>query len=367
MSDWEIVLHDPLGNVLARLDKTSGFYCTKKVNDRAPFRLTMPQTFDRSLFRLDGLVEFWRTAKDGKPELFGTYLIRLPDGVQDDRNGNHFWYIAGYDLIDWLRRRIVAAASGSATADKTDYADDMIKAIVTEAFGASAGTGRPIPFTVAADLGDAPSITKAFSRRNVLTILQEICDTSRAGGTNLYFDIVPNGIGTAWTSTAIPYLFKTYTSQRGQDLTDTVFFGKEYGNLSGAYFFTDHSDEENYIYGLGQQTKEARNVQTASSTTRIAASIYNLCEGTAQANTQSEDAGVTAAANAKLAKARPVKRFGGQLLDTGDYRYGVDWGFGDRVTAEYAGQQFDCEITAVSISVDGNGQETFDCRVEVDE
>ena len=367
MSEWSIKLCDPTGTVLTELDKTSGFYCAKVVNDRAPFRLSMPNTFDRSLFRLDGLVEFWRTAKDGKPELFGTYLIRLPDGVEDDQNGNYYWYIAGYDLIDWLRRRIVAADAGSATADKTDYADDMIKAIVTEAYGGSAGTGRPIPFTIAADLGDAPSITKGFSRRNVLEVLQEICETSRTEGTNLYFDIVPNGIGASWTSTTIPYLFQTYTTQRGRDLTSKVFFGKDYGNLSEAFYFTDHSDEENYIYGLGQGVESDRNVQTASDTTRIASSIYNRCEGTAQANTQSEDAGVTAAAKAKLAKARPLKRFGGRLLDTGDYRYGVDWGFGDRVTAEYAGMQFDCEITAVSISVDGDGQETFDCRVEVDE
>jgi len=366
MSEWQIWLGDPTGKRIATLDKTAGFYVTRTKNDRAPFSLIMPNTFDRSLFRLDGILNFQRKPERGSMRDFGTYFIRSL-GVQDDASGQQVW-VAGYDTNDLLRRRTVAANAESAQAKMTDQADDMMKAIVTDCLGGDAAAGRILTsygLSVAADLSLGPSITKGFSRRNVLVLLQDIADNSVSEGTNLYFDLVP----TFGSDDLLDLAFTTFTGQRGLDRTSdsssAVFFGPDWGNLGSCYYEEDHSDEENYIYALGQGTEENRNVNEVSDSDRIGASIWNRCEGVAEASNQSEDDGVTAAGNERLHEKRPVIRFGGDVLDAGQYRYGVDYEWGDLVTARYAGKEFDCHLDVVSFRVDENGQETITARLEV--
>ena len=53
--------------------------------------------------------------------------------------------------------------------------------------------------------------------------------------------------------------------------------------------------------------------------------------------------------------------FQGRLIDTPDSRYGVDWAWGDYVTAQAFGQLIHCRIDAVSVSVKpGGGYERID-------
>ena len=61
-----------------------------------------------------------------------------------------------------------------------------------------------------------------------------------------------------------------------------------------------------------------------------------------------------------------MRSFSGNLLDTQQFRYGVDWQFGDRITAQYGGEEFDAMIDAVVFTVDENGQETLEARAEVE-
>ena len=51
-------------------------------------------------------------------------------------------------------------------------------------------------------------------------------------------------------------------------------------------------------------------------------------------------------------------------LDTRGTRFGRDWNFGDKVVARYRGFEFDAIIRAVTISVNGQGEETVQARLE---
>ena len=108
-------------------------------------------------------------------------------------------------------------------------------------------------------------------------------------------------------------------------------------------------------------------IQEAEDTTRTAASVWARAEGWKDARNVDSVPGVLDAAQTLLAENRPRRRFAGDLLDTPQARYGVDWEFGDRVTCQAWGREFDGEIRAVFFSLSGDGLETIGARVEVDE
>jgi hypothetical protein len=245
----------------------------------------------------------------------------------------------------------------------------MVKEIARDNLGADAAAGRTLAaygLTVAANLGAGPSITKGFAYKNVLEEMQAIAESSRTSGTELYFSLEPS----FGSDGLLNLTFTTKVDQWGQDRTEDsgapVFFGKKWGNLSNAYYYEDRRDEVNYVLAAAWGEDASRVTDEVEDATRMAQSVWGRREGFADARNQKTEAGITAQANKLLAEGRPVKRFGGRILDSGEYRYGIDWDFGDMVTAEYRGKQFDATISTVHIRVDEFGQEHLDCRLEVE-
>jgi len=371
MSAWEIWLCDPEGTRLALLDRTGGFGVSRVSNAIGATAITLPPLYD-NLFGLDYILEYWRKPTGGSMKFFNAYFIRR--WRYEDAGGNEYTVVWGYDGNYIPAGRIVAYDAASAQALQTDYLDDMMKVTMIDALGADAGTGRILTsvgggVTIAAELGDAPSATKGMSWRNVFDVCVDLADASRAAGTNLYFDMVPS-----FTSAGkIAWQFVTATTQRGYDRTqdsdNPVFFGRQWGNLEGGYWERDHESEYNYVYGRGQGFRDARYTGNAYDATRYGASIWNRREAYCNASAGGEgasDASTLADAKAKLEKGRPAWRVGGQLLDTPQARYDIDFSFGDLVTVEIRGKQIDAEISAVTFSVDGSGQESQEFRFEME-
>ena len=119
------------------------------------------------------------------------------------------------------------------------------------------------------------------------------------------------------------------------------------------------------MYTGGQGEEAEREIVEVSDAARIGMSPWNRREGFADARNESTTAGVTAKGNEVLAAGRPRLRFSASLKDTELARYGMEWEFGDRVTASYRGRQFDGMIKAVTIGVDGD--ESIGARIEVEE
>jgi len=280
----------------------------------------------------------------------------------------------GPDMNDLLRRRGVAAFSGTTDSEKTDEADDMMKELVTEAL---LDTALPIPaagtrawanLTVAPDVSLAPIITKGMAFRQLLDqygsgLLPEIGQAAKEEGTAVFFAVRPNVI----TSNSINFIFETYINQPGMDVSDRVTFALEHGNLLEPYLEYDYEAEVNYVYAAGQGEDEARNVQQVYDAPRYGASIWNRCEGFADARDQELDNGVIAAGNALLREGKPLIRAGGTAMDTRGTRFGRDWDFGYRVTARYHTVEFDAIVRAVSLELDMSGRESVRARLEYDD
>jgi hypothetical protein len=283
-----------------------------------------------------------------------------------DQAANDLTIVSGPSFKDLLDRRIVAYAAESAQATETNEADDAMKAVVRENLGALATVAaRQISatyFSVEADTTLGPSITKAFSYRNVLTTLREFSDMARDAGTEIYFDFEHT------SDTA--FVFRTYKGQTGADRTSTtnispVVFSVEFGNLQSPSYLIDWDAEANFIYAGGQGVQSNRVIQTATDTARSGMSIFGRSEKFSDARNDSSTAGVLNTAKAGLIESRPAKSFSATIVDSDRARYGREWWFGDRVTASYRGNQFDCLIRAVNGSVESSGLEKIDARLEL--
>jgi hypothetical protein len=154
---------------------------------------------------------------------------------------------------------------------------------------------------------------------------------------------------------------------RTADSDNPQYFGEQYGNMEKPELEHDHRDAWNYVYAGGQDTEDRRTIKEVSDTDEIQRAPYNLCEYFVDARDQDGDNGVTARAQEALSEGRFKKRFSARLLDVPGTRYQANWNMGDRVTARHRGEEFDALIRALIISMDGNGNETIEARLEADE
>lgn len=331
----------------------------------------MPVSFDPELIapNRDRMVQIWRQPSGGRLGLWRVYFVRRRRF--STRGSQEIVEIGGPDVNDLLRRRIVAAFAGSAQAEKTDFADDMMKEVVTQSIAngvaptPTAGTRVWSNLSVAADLSDGPTITKSFPFDKLLTtsgqgVLDVLSRASKEAGTEVFFDIVPNVV----SSSSITFRFQTFTGQPGQDVSDRVIFELPSGNLREPSLEEDYTEEENYIYAAGQGEEADRNVQQVYDSTRYSQSIWGRCEGFADARNQSADNGVREAGRDALNEGRPRIKFSAIPMDTVGTQFGIDWDFGYLVQARYKNRQFNSIIRAVVISLDDEGNETISARLD---
>lgn len=367
--EYELWLTNDNGVRFQSLQKALWFGATRVVNGIGFFEMGLPLSFNTQYIKPDYIVQIWRRPIGGVFSLWRPYFIRKwRYEKSEDREAV---IISGPDCSDLLRRRIVAAYSGSSQAEKTDYADDMMKGVVSESIsdGASpvpaAGTRIWSNFTVAPDVSLGPTLTKAFAWEKLLWpsgmgVLPGIAQAAREAGTEIFFDVVPSTI----TSNSIAFEFRTYIGQPGMDVSGLgVIFDEERGNLRSAYLEYDYTGEENYIYAGGQGQGAGRNIQQVYDSARYGASKWARSEGFADARNQTTDNGVREAGRVALEAGRPIIRFGGEPMDTKGSRYGVDWDFGYRVRARFRGEEFDAIIRAVTISRDEQ-EEIIRARLE---
>lgn len=321
--------------------------------------LDLPSYVGRDLLPIDGLM-FVERSIDGT----GAYLegerawliqkVAYLVGAQ----GKITTRVVAVDGNDLLRRRIVDYNAETAYTDKTDLADDMMKEIVRENFVSATDTTRNLSstlFSVDADVSASVSLTKAFTRREVLAVLQELAEAATLAGTYTTFDVV-------WTGAA--FAFRTWTGQRGTDHsgTDRVLIGPAYRNLTDAEDVLDAGEEATRVIAGGQGEGADRAVARSDDTERQGVSPYRLIEEFTNQNNTDDTAQLADEADALLQQRRPRRVISGTFVDTPGAQYGRHFGYGDLVVAEVLGASVVCRVDVVHITVQG-GRETIDIRL----
>ena len=312
-------------------------------------------------FSVGDIFEVWRE-KGGVLELQNETAYFLQDWeFWADSEGAEYIRLTAFDANWLLDTAIVWAYAGSAAASKTDSPDDMLKAIVSEQLGAASGVATRTKLTCAPDLGaGGASITKDFAYRNVLTVLQEICEAAQEKNDIwLGFDVVRTAPGA--------FEFRTYTGQRGVNHSrtsgDPRLVGKQYGNLSKPTFGTYRADERNFVVVGGQGEDLARTLVYRSNSERIHASKWNRREYFKDSRNEETTAALEADGDAALEEFKPRQVLTGTMLDTPGMQFGIHYQFGDVLSAEAFGYHVDCHVTAVRVRVDQDGGEQIDVKL----
>jgi hypothetical protein len=361
VSNYRLTMYDPFGANPVDLGRFEQLEWARVVNGVGAATITVPYTLPWSIFRRDNRILIERQA-GAAWETAGETIYFLRRWGLELEGGLYKYSLLAFDANDLLRRRIVAYAAGSAQAKKAAApATNLMKAVVRENLGAlSTGTGRDLSdyLTIPPNDGAGASIAKAFSRRQVLTVLQEVALSSALAGTYVAFDIV--------ASTVAALTFRTYTGQRGADRRypggSAVVLSPEQGNLTSLKQVFDATEEATVAYAGGQGEGEERAVATATDSARLAASPFNRIEIFKDARNTDTEAALQDEADATLRAARPKRIFAARVNDTAGTQFGVHYRFGDYVTAQFAGESFDCRIEAVKVTVAG-GDETVDVQL----
>lgn len=345
---------------------------TRVVNEITPLTLTLPlnstytELFKEPSQYLDWRIEVWRRLGDGE-EYLDTETIWFIRDVKKSLNPKTLT-ITAYSANEILNRRIIAFKSGTSGAQKTDNIDDIMKAYVRENIGASASASRNYSayMTVAGDLGQGVSITKAASFDGLLETLQALSQQSFTQGTTpvpIFFDVI--GVTTA--SGVANLEFATYKNQRGLDRTYTgqaysVTLSEETQTLDNVEITYSFADEINYVFVGGAGEGSLRAVEEVSDTTRIAYSPINRREAFVNYTNSNVAAVLQSQGYQKLREGKPRKIITADIRNTDAGAYGRDWGFGDKMTASVDGEVFDVHIVAVAVSIQG-GKETIKAAI----
>lgn len=347
-TQYRLDVFTPTGVALPSVRPIAGEYVLSE-RGIGMLRLDLPPEYPIANLHKDGLLRLNRNVGAGMYlEGDATWLIRRRRQVLSGRERRiEVWAAHANSLLD---RRIVAYAAGSSQASKSGAADDLIKAVVRENFTAPTDTARTMgSFSVAADLGQGPTISRAFSRRKVLAVAQDMCDDAAAVGAYVGFEV--RTVGTALT-------LITYVNYRGVD--------RRYGTrsylpiplsaISESSLDEDWSDEETFIYALGQGEQEDRAVGTAQNVSAEGASPYGRIEGSYQANNTDDATLLDSVAAGALYARRGRVLYEARGQDAPDFIYGYHYQWGDLLTIDDYGQQFNVRVDPVGVSFGREGE-----------
>lgn len=322
--------------------------------------LELPDSFDASLLQRDGRIGVWRSI-DGRPPyldngaIFLIGLVRYTSGAL---------LVRAWHASSLLLRRIIAYNAGTAYTSKTGAADNLIKAFWAENAGASivsadrdgVETQADISayVSVAANLSQGASVSKACTRRNLGAVTQELCEASTTAGTYLTAEIYAPSESTLE--------LRTYATARGVDhragSSQPIILSEARGNLEQAELTIDYSGEATMVIAGGQGEQEARLIATSLDTTRMGLSPFGRIEDFLDMSNTDTSAALQDEADAGLRSARPVITLTGKLIETPATTRGLHFDLGDLLTAEHptTRQQFDVRLDVVHETIDQSGR-----------
>jgi hypothetical protein len=321
----------------------------RTVNAVGAFTLVLPATVpDWAVVAPDGIVEIWRRPPGGQLVRDTETIYQILEVERSRRSGSDTLVLRGDTPLRLLDKRFIDDYAGGADALLTGAADNVIKAIVRAQAGSGASAARQIPgFTVTSDASAAPSITKGCAWDNVLSTIQKIAQTAAEDGTYVAFDVVCGG-ATSWT-------FDTYTGQRGADRragfsTAPVIFSTDNDTLVDATLTVSYRDEITYAKAGGQGEGSGRLTGEATDAAR-ADRRYGRLETFVNATQYSTTTGLSSEAAQAVRAGRPRYVLTGSLRQHPNLRYGIDWGWGDYVTAEAFGVRGDARVETIEVEV----------------
>lgn len=367
---------DPFGNLLAEVanfvDNPDGggaaLDYALSVGGIGALQLTLPASFDASLLRLDGRIGVWRSINGRPPALDGQAVFLIRTWVYTEETTT----VTAYHVNDLLRRRIIAYYAGTSYSDKAAVAaGNQIKAFASQNLGSGIVSADRIGSDTQADLSaflalqanlsDGASIAAQDAYTNLYDLVRDIADASTQAGTYLAAEIV------APTETTLE--LRTYAGQRGVDhragSASPVILSQATGSLANCRLTVDRSQEVTAAICAGSGEGTARITAESVDSTRMGESPFNRVEVFGDYTNISDATTLQDKADALVRAGRPRIEFTADVVETDGATRGIQYDYGDLVTAEFRGQQYDCRLDVIGVTV-GGGRQQSRARVRYD-
>lgn len=381
---YTLPLRDPTNATLVAdlSDNQLELSATANLNNSGTCTITLIHCdYPLDLFDEDQILNVWVKPDGANQFLLGdrSWFLEYFAEVQDETGRRNIELIFG-DGNKLMDRRIVAYPSEQGqTETNNEPCDDVIKRVARQNGAVTANTGSyniaapdndrsmQVAFQVQADAGAAPGITKVLEHKTLLPLFQELTAFSEANGTRLYFDVVQ--INPA----ALPVVeLQTFIGQRGVDRTQATgganarVISPDNGTIGTYRLANDYRKTARRSYVGSRGDGGGRTFATATEAGLAAyLAAHPLALREKFKNVSGLDAGeanfaakLQTEADTQLQANLPFVQLDGTIAEGDGFRFGVDWRFGDRVTAAVNGVLFDVDINSLTVTL-ADGRETI--------
>lgn len=358
---YELKLYSGAGQPIRTIADYTSLSYARTVNTPGSAVLVIPYTAAAwQEMPPESILEIWRRGQRGVAwRAGGTHWLLTRRDLVLAADGH--WTISATftDLLDLLRRWLVAYPAGSAQSAKTGAAETVIKAFVTDELitrSAALGVNLGNYITIEGDAGRGQTVNVEGSWQDVASVCSNVAQSSAQLGTYVAYDFEVLGM--------LSYLFRVYTGQRGTDRSPTAPLPLqiivESGAVAAATYTMDYSGSATYVWAGGQKTGGAQVYATASDASRESYGPFAHREMYGSAQNTVDSAVLTSQAKDLLREYRPAGDFTVQALVLGaGLEFGVNVKLGDLVSVRYGPLDFLAALEGISVTVDGSsGLET---------
>lgn len=372
-SSYYITVTDAFGNPLfstsefLEIGQQPGLNYVLNCGQVGAMTVTLPPDYDTRLVK-DGRIGIWRSVSGAPAKLEGesVFLIRRWDYGQD------YTTVTALHANDLIRRRAVLYDRRYSIKGiiNNEPADDAMKtkwkqvagSLIDATYYAYSTVTATNDLTqadlsayvsVQANVSAGPSDLRFVYWRNLLDVFHEIQDTAFTKGTYVTAEMCAPTAGTLE--------LRTYTGQRGVDRRFStgsgLLFSAARGNFANAVLSVDATNEITFGEAIGQgMSASQRDAGTAKDATRMGESPFGRIEVVVDAADNPNDASLTNMAAGGMREARPVIVAQGDLVETDQCVRGVHFDYGDQVTVEVRGVQYDMRLNVLSVAITGGNE-----------
>jgi hypothetical protein len=375
-SSTTIRICDPFGNFLVETAEfleagnNPGLRYVLSCGNVGAMTVTLPPEYNPLLLK-DGRIHIMRSVNGGPAQREGgsCFLIRRWDYADD------YTTITAVHANDLMRRRHILYEPTLGYGGLSGPCDNVIKeffrtnagslvGVLTRTYSTVTATNNVVQtdlsalVSVQADVSAAPSV---FSTNadwlNMLEAIQETVDYSTNAGTWLAAEII------APTETTLE--FQTFTQQRSADRRfstgNGLLFTSKRGNLENAILTVNAIEEVTFVQALGALRLgflTDRYTGYAIDATRMAESPFGRTEAIVDSGDAPNDATLTNDSQSAVTAGRPVIHAVADLVETDQCVRGVDFDYGDYLTVEIQGIQYDMRLNIMEVTVSASGDRT---------
>ncbi len=360
-ASYALWIKNPQGQLLVVLDKFNRLEWSKSANDVGAMRVELEDIYPDSYFVRDSIIEIWRKIPGGRPYLeLNTQWFVVKRRYVSSQEGSTIELLAqdGNRLL--ASRKIGYRTGTDQTGNRDGVATTAMRNIVLDNLGVNAshtdrfrtGLINSANFQVEADkaLGESIDLRNLIGK-TVLKVLRNIADQSTNLGTRVYFDV------TTVSGNLLEFrTFKGYMgNDHGPDSGQEVVLSEKRGSLVNVVYTEDDTKAYNSVFVGGSGENTDRLIGTAEDTDSINESPFALRETWIEA--RGEDQTVIDAIAAEALERGKTKISVSAKIDDVGVRYGVDYGYGDRVTVGARGQDYTGYFEGIKGTIINNNED----------